>query len=169
MRPTFFSPAPRAPDEAARQAALDALGIVETAPEPCFDRIVEAAAARFGTAIAAVSLVDRDRQWFKAEVGLGASETPRAYSFCAHAPGAAGGVLVVPDATLDPRFQGNPLVTGAPHIRFYAGAVLRARNGQPLGALCVIDRAPRADFSDHDRLALGVMASAVVDALYGRR
>lgn len=166
--PDFFSVAPRPCDEAARQAALDGLAILDTAVDPAFDAIVQRAAARFGTAIAAISLVDRDRQWFKAIVGLDATETPRAYSFCAHAPHERDGVLVVPDAGRDRRFQGNPLVTGAPHIRFYAGAVLVSAEGQPLGALCVIDPDPRPDLSAEEREDLRAMARDVIAALYAR-
>lgn len=170
MKPLdFFSIAPRPLDEAERQALLDALGVLDTPAEARFDSIVERAAARFGTSIAAISLIDRDRQWLKAKVGLGVTETPRAYSFCAHVPCEIDKVLVVPDARRDERFRANPLVTGAPHIRFYAGAVLAAPNGQPLGALCVIDSCPREALGPEERDALRQFAEETMQALAERR
>ncbi|MFM7311841.1 MAG: diguanylate cyclase, partial [Cyanobium sp.] len=107
-----------------------------------FERIVELASLIFAVPITAISLVEQHRQWFLCNLGLEASETPRDQAFCAHAI-AAEGVMVIPDASVDPRFSGNPLVTSAPHIRFYAGAPLRSREGHKLGTLCVIDRQPR--------------------------
>ncbi len=136
--------APLPLDEVDRLAALEQLGILDTPPEERFDRLVRLAAASLGTPIALVSLVDERRQWFKARVGLDAVETPREHAFCAHAmvePGDAP--MVVEDATRDARFAANPLVIGDPHIRFYAGAVLRDPSGQPMGTLCAIDRSPR--------------------------
>ncbi len=114
-----------------------------------------------------MSLIDRDRQWFKSRVGLDASETPRDFAFCAHAI-ASDGVMVVPDATLDPRFAGNPLVTGAPHIRFYAGAPLIAE-GRRLGTLCIIDTVPRPALDARDAETLTRLAQLVVDELDLRR
>src|SRR5262245_31308910 len=136
--------------EAARLATLRALQILDTPPEERFDRIVRLAARVLGTPIAALSLVDEKRQWFKATVGLGGvTETPREWSFCAHAIHDSGAALVVPDAMADVRFAGNPLVTGEPRIRFYAGHPVVAEDGSPLGALCVIDRLPR-ELSEQD-------------------
>ncbi|USI74608.1 GAF domain-containing protein [Sphingomonas morindae] len=105
--------------------------------------LVEQAAKAFGTPMAAISVIDRHRQWFKARVGLAVSETSRDVSFCAHAIHQPGEALVVPDASEDRRFAGNPLVTGAPFIRFYAGMPLVDQSGYALGALCVLDAAPR--------------------------
>ena len=110
------------PKEALRQQDLDALLVLDSEAEASFDGLVQAAATICGTPIALISLIDRDRQWFKANVGLeGVSETPRAISFCTHAI-EQHGLFVVEDASLDPRFAANPLVTDDPHIRFYAGA-----------------------------------------------
>ena len=128
--------------EAERLQALHAYDVLETAPEAAFDGLVRAAASICGAPMSAVSLVDANRQWFKARVGLDVSETPRDVSFCARAMH-GDSLLVVPDTHLDDRFKDNALVTGEPHLRFYAGAPLRASNGAPLGALCVLDTAPR--------------------------
>lgn len=121
-----------------RLRALHRLDILDTKPEESFEEIVKAAARAFGMPMAAISLVDRNRQWFKAQVGLGVPETARDLSFCAHAI-RGDGVMIVPDATRDTRFVDNGLVTGDPSLRFYAGAVIRSEDGLPLGALCVLD------------------------------
>jgi GAF domain-containing protein len=128
--------------EAARRQALESYQLLDTAPDEDLDRLTRLAAEICGTPIAAVSLIDTHRQWFKARVGLDAPETPRDVAFCAHTirqdiP------MVVRDAQTDARFVDNPLVTGAPHIRFYAGVPLRDPDGHNLGSLCVIDRQPR--------------------------
>jgi diguanylate cyclase (GGDEF)-like protein len=126
-----------------RLAALSSYHILDTPPEAAFDALTQIAAEYFKVPISLVSLVDTDRQWFKASKGLSATETPRTASFCAHAILRPDEVMVVEDANLDPRFADNPLVRGDPSIRFYAGAAIRAENGQALGTLCVIDRKPR--------------------------
>jgi GAF domain-containing protein len=136
-------PAPPTDHEELRLATLVAQNILDTGQDKRFDNIVQLAADMFDVPIAVISLVDQDRQWFKAVVGLDARETPRDQAFCAHAIHRPDEVLLVEDATLDPRFVDNPLVTGNPGIRFYAGAPFRAANGEPLGTLCLIDRAPR--------------------------
>ncbi len=133
---------PDARQEQLRLQALRALGILDTPPEDRFDRFTKLAAAAFSVPIALVSLVDENRQWFKACVGLAVRETPRDVAFCSHAI-AANEVMVVPDALLDARFSTNPLVTGAPHIRFYAGQPIHTHDGHPIGTLCVIDTVPR--------------------------
>jgi len=128
--------------EEARLAALNNLGILDTGPEERFDRITRIASEAFDVPIALVSLVDRDRQWFKSCVGLNAKETPRDMAFCAHAI-LENEMLIVPDAFLDPRFADNPLVTGEPRVRFYAGCPLKLPDGNLMGTLCLIDTQPR--------------------------
>jgi diguanylate cyclase (GGDEF)-like protein len=135
--------APLPDNEDQRLTALAAQHIMDSERDPLFDSLVELAADMFGVPIALVSLVDRNRQWFKAEHGLGARETGRDSAFCAHAILTPGEVMVVEDATADARFADNPLVTGDPGIRFYAGAPVLADTGEALGTLCVIDRVPR--------------------------
>ena len=155
------------PNEAQRIAALHALHVLDTPSEAEFDALVNAAAAVCGTPISLVSLVDMDRQWFKANRGLdGATQTPRDGAFCAHAI-LQDGLFEVPDATLDPRFAHSPLVAGAPHVRFYAGAPVRLSNGQCVGTLCVIDRQPRT-LSERQREVLHCLAQAAAQALEGR-
>lgn len=144
------------PDEATRIDTLRALSILDTAPEERFDRLTRLARRLFNVPIALVSLVDADRQWFKACVGLEATETARDISFCGHAI-LGDEPLVVANAMLDPRFAENPLVTGPPNIRFYAGCPLRVANGSKLGTLCIIDREPRT-FGDDDLALLRDLA-----------
>lgn len=150
-------------DEARRMAALRALGILDTPPEERFDRVTRLAQHMFDVPIAVVSLVDGDRQWFKSIQGLDATETPRDVSFCGHAI-LQDGLLVVPDATLDQRFVGNPLVDGDPEIRFYAGFPLEAIDGEKLGTLCIIDRKPR-DLDERERAVLRDLGEMVVREL----
>ncbi len=129
--------------ERARQSELDDFRVVDTLEEQAFDDLTRMAASVCGVPIALISLLDRDRQWFKSRVGLQATETPREFAFCEHAIHAAEPVMMVRDATQDERFAANPLVTGDPSIRFYAGAPLVSSGGQRLGTICVIDRVPR--------------------------
>ena len=150
-------------DEDRRLEALRVLQILDTPPEERFDRITRVAAQLFDVPISVVSMVDADRQWFKSRHGLGASETPRAVSFCGHAILQAD-VFHVADATLDPRFADNPLVVGDPKIRFYAGMPLRAPGGEAVGTLCLIDTKPR-EFSEADRALLGELAQWAQDTL----
>lgn len=131
------------PDEKGRLAALRSLELLDTPTEERFDRITRIAQRLFEVPIALVSLVDECRQWFKSAQGLGASETGRNISFCAHAIHASD-VFVVENALDDPRFCDNPLLTGPPDIRFYAGAPLTTAGGFRVGTLCLIDRKPRA-------------------------
>lgn len=130
-------------DEDRRLATLHALGLLDTLPEDRFDAITRVAARLFNVPIALISLVDAHRQWFKSRVGLDASETPREISFCGHAINQHG-IFLVPDASADTRFADNPLVTGEPKIRFYAGRPFAAPGGEKLGTLCLIDRRPHA-------------------------
>jgi PAS domain S-box-containing protein len=151
-------------DEAQRLARLRALSVLDSAPEPLFDSLARMAAQIAGTPIALVSLVDDKRQWFKARLGLPeAQETPRDLAFCAHAI-LGRDVMEVTNARTDPRFADNPLVTGDPHICFYAGAPLTLPSGERLGTLCVIDRAPR-QLTPAQRTQLAELAQAVVQAL----
>lgn len=129
-------------NEQQRLAALHELLLLDTPPEQRFDTIVEYAASEFDVPICLVTLVDRDRQWFKARVGLETCSTSRDISFCSHAI-LQPHVMVVPDAAKDPRFADNPLVTSEPHIRFYAGVPLTLPSGFAIGTLCVIDTRPR--------------------------
>lgn len=156
--------APLPANEAQRLQALHALQVLDSAPEPAFDALVQAASLVCGVPISLVSLVDGHRQWFKASVGLpGVAETPRESAFCAHALH-SDGLLEVPDAVADPRFADNPLVLGDPGIRFYAGAPLVLRNGYRVGTLCVIDREPRT-LTEHQRAVLRQLSVACAEAL----
>ena len=147
-----------------RLQRLRALMVLDTEQEPIFDSLAALASSLCGTPIALLSLIDRDRQWFKANLGLpGVPQTPRDVAFCDHA--IRGETLMeVADAQQDPRFAGNPLVTGAPDIRFYAGAPLVMASGERIGTLCVIDRQPR-QLSAQQREALGHLARLAVQAL----
>lgn len=160
--------APNSPDEAQRLATLHALDVLDTGPEEEFDALVRVASLVCGVPVSLVSLIDTERQFFKANIGLpGVSETPRDIAFCAHAI-LGDGLFEVPDASLDPRFSDNPLVTGHPDIRFYAGAPIAMGDGQRIGTLCVIDRNPR-QLSDAQREVLKSLALAASKALEGRR
>ncbi|WP_411289353.1 PAS domain S-box protein [Phenylobacterium sp.] len=150
--------------EAARLATLREYQILDTGPEAVFDRITELAADLFDAPIALVSLVDKDRQWFKSMVGLDVHETPREQAFCAHTI-LTDEVMVVPDAELDERFRDNPLVLDDPLIRFYAGAPLTMPNGQRLGSLCIIDRNPRPPLTPTERRRLQILAEIVVSEM----
>ncbi|WP_288380621.1 GAF domain-containing protein [uncultured Massilia sp.] len=145
---------PMPENEQERLALLHELLLLDTPPEQRLDKIVEFASTEFEVPICLISLVDTNRQWFKARVGVDVCETSRDVSFCAHALG-GDAVLVIPDALLDPRFHDNPMVTGEPHIRFYAGAPLIMRDGLAIGTLCLIDTRPRTI----DAVGLAILSS----------
>jgi len=154
--------------EPSRLAALRELLVLDTPEETAFDELVRTAADLCDAPIALISLIDEHRQWFKARVGLQVKETPREHAFCAHAIATPNETMQVADATQDERFASNPLVTGEPGIRFYAGAPLVTSDGQPIGTLCVIDRVPRQ--LDPQKLEmLRFLAQQVVTRLEERR
>lgn len=158
------SPLPALPDnEQDRLATLVSLAVLDTQTEERFDRHTRLAQRLLGTSMALVSLIDSDRQWFKSRFGLEATQTPRELAFCAHAILSPSKLFEVPDATRDPRFRENPLVTGAPSIRFYAGQPLRVQ-GRAVGTLCVIDHTPRR-LTDGERAVLAELAKAVESEL----
>ncbi len=135
--------APEPANEDLRLKALYQYGLLDSEPEQDYDELALLASRICGCPIALVVLLDKDRQWFKARVGLEATETHRDHAFCAHAIVQPDQLLLVPDTTSDARFSDNPLVTGDPRIRFYAGVPLTNAEGMPLGTLCVIDRRTR--------------------------
>jgi len=151
------------PDEIERLCALHALKVLDTPPEERFDRLVRLAHTLFNVPIALVSLVDTDRQWFKSCIGLSATETGRDISFCGHAI-LSKDVFCVPNALKDPRFADNPLVTGPPDIRFYAGAPLTINGTYRIGTLCIIDREPR-EFPPEQQALLRDLADIVQQQL----
>jgi methyl-accepting chemotaxis protein len=151
-------------DERRRLNTLHGLGLLDTPPEERFDRVTRAAAAAFRAPIAAVSLIDARRQWYKSRVGTEICETARDIAFCGHTI-TQDDVFVVRDARIDARFKDNPLVTGPPHIRFYAGAPLIAGDGSHLGAVCVIDTVPRDALSAAETARLARLAGMVTDEI----
>jgi diguanylate cyclase (GGDEF)-like protein len=153
-------------NEHERVATLHSLNILDTQSEERFDRLTRLARRLFNVPIALVSLVDSNRQWFKSCQGLQASETGRDVSFCGHAI-LTDQILMIPDAAGDERFHDNPLVTGEPHIRFYAGCPLKVGNGSNVGTLCLLDRQPRVlDAEERGLLRdLASMAEQELEAL----
>ncbi|MEM7682635.1 MAG: GAF domain-containing SpoIIE family protein phosphatase [Planctomycetota bacterium] len=147
---------PRARDEQRRLADLRALRLLDTPPEQRFDAIVALTKELFDVPIAYIALIDAERQWFKAQVGLDASETPRDISFCGHTI-LRSQPLIIPDASADARFCDNPMVLGEPYVRFYAGHPLRSPEGQNVATLCVVDRKPRS-FTREDEALLARLA-----------
>ncbi len=155
-----MTPAPAPENEAARLLELDELQLLDTLPEAVYDDIARLASVVCETPMATITLVDADRQWFKAKHGIAENETPRSTSFCAHAILSPGNLLEVPDATADPRFAAYPSVTGSPNIRFYAGIPIVTESGHALGTLCVIDQKPRT-LTRTQRDLLAVLARQV--------
>ncbi len=161
-------PAPIPENESSRLEALRHYHILDTLPEASYNDIVRLAAYICGTPIAAVNFIDSERQWAKARVGMDEAEFPRDASFCAHAILSPDKLMVVPDAQHDVRFADNPLVTGASHLRFYAGAPLFTLDGDALGALCVAAPVARALSSEQEH-ALAALARQVMGQLELRR
>ncbi len=169
------SPAPSAaglaaavpPSQSIRLATLRSYDILDTPIEGAFEDITRIAAHVCKTPISVVNLIDEHRQWFKSEIGLGARETPLETSICAHAI-LQFDFMEIPDTTLDDRFNCNPLVTGAPHLRFYAGALLKTSAGHALGTVCVLDTQPRV-LSDEQRGVLRALARQTMAQLELRR
>lgn len=159
-----FEPAPIPVEEKERVALLHQFQILDSDREEAFDRLTRLASLITGAPIALISLVDEDRQWFKSRLGLEAEKTARDISFCGHAI-LADEIMVVPDAARDDRFADNPLVTGDPFIRFYAGVPLIAREGYRLGTLCVIDTEPRVGLSSIESECLLALSKTVMDEL----
>ena len=155
--------APLLPNEKERLAALLHYGILDTPDEAAFDSLTALASRLFNVPMAIVSLVDENRQWFKSCYGTSLRETSREISFCAHAL-VADGVMVVPDAALDPRFEENPLVTGPHGFRFYAGAPIKVAGAHKLGTLCLMDTIPR-DFSAEKQQVLADLAALAADEM----
>ena len=161
-------PAPFPVGDDLRVAALHALSVLDTPPEQEFDDIVELATTIANTPIALVSLIDTERQWFKACLGLPVEETHRDLAFCAHAILTPDDLLVVEDATQDPRFNESVFVTGPPHIRFYAGAPIVTHDGFALGTVCVIDTIPRS-FTAGEARALKTLARQTAALMHLRK
>ncbi len=159
--------APTKDHEQKRLAALRDYHILDTAPEQAYDDLTALAAHICGVPIAVISLVDKDRQWFKSRVGILEQQTARDVAFCTHTI-LDSGPMIVRDATQDPRFAGTRLVTGSPHICFYAGFPLATWEGHNLGALCAIDRQPR-DLSGEQQRAMQALARQVMALLEYRR
>lgn len=155
-------------EEFARQRALDTYRILDTMPETAYDDIVQLASTLCGVPTALVSLIDRDRQWFKARVGMALSETRRDVAFCDHAIRQPQELLEVPDAQRDPRFAQNPLVRGEDGIRFYAGMPLVTPGGAAIGTVCVIDTQPR-ELDASQRAALAALARLTMNLLDSRQ
>ena len=147
-------------NETDRLRALRSYKILDTKPEERFDELTQLAAIICGVPISLITLIDADRQWFKSKVGLEISETPRAQAFCTHAI-MQPQMFEVPDAAEDARFARNPLVTGNPNIRFYAGAPLATSDGHLLGTMCVLDRKPRT-LTAEQKTALEILGRQVV-------
>lgn len=148
-------------DDAARLETLRGFAILDTAPESAYDDLLSIATAICGAPMGTVTLVDAERQWFKSQLGMPSTQTPRNIAFCAHAILDPARVLEVDDAHEDERFHDSPLVTGEPNVRFYAGAPLVAANGHAVGALCVMDTKPH-HLTDKQRDALAALSRQVM-------
>lgn len=154
-------------DEAARQRELDRYRIVDSLPEAAFEDVVRLAAQVCGAQVAAVSMLDRDRQWFKSIVGAEISETARSEAFCNHAITTPTQLMEVPDARADPRFVNNALVTGGPAIRFYAGMPLTTATGATIGTLCIWDQSAK-ELTPAQRSGLQSLARLTMNLIEAR-
>lgn len=163
LYPTFPLPG----DETERLKALHDIQILDTNPEPSFDRITGLAKILFEMHACAISLIDHDRQWFKSSVGFGCAEMPRDKAFCTHTI-LSDEPLILPDTALHPLFKNHPLVVGEPYVRFYAGIPLNTRTGSKIGALCILDTKPRPDWNRLRTKILSDMAAMVCDELENR-
>lgn len=159
---------PVADNEPRRLHALGDYKIMDSLPEQAYDDFAKLASIICDTPIALITLLDDHRQWFKANIGLNVSETPRSQAFCAHAIINPDQIMTIEDAMLDERFATNPLVTADPHIRFYAGAPLVTPGGEALGTICVIDREPRK-LTDGQAEALRILSREIIVQLELRR
>ncbi|APW40492.1 GGDEF domain-containing protein [Rhodoferax koreense] len=159
-----YTAAPLPHNEAQRLAALKRFEVLDTESEQCYDDMTTIAAAICDVPTSVISLIDEHRQWFKSRHGLEATQTPRDQAFCAHAILRPDEVMVVPDSTRDKRFAGNPLVTGGPGIRFYAGAPLLTAEGAAIGTICVLDQKPR-ELTPMQRSGLAALSRRVVEQL----
>ena len=157
---TTATAVPREVCESGRLGILNGYAVLDTDPEQAFNELVQLSGFICGTPISLVSLIDSEHQWFKARMGVSLVQMPHEHSFCQYAM-LAKDVYEVSDASTDPRFAQNPLVTGPPHIRFYAGATLLSPESQPLGTLCVLDTVPR-QLSPDQREAMRVLARQVM-------
>jgi GAF domain-containing protein len=155
-------------DEFARLKVLRSLALLDTGPEEAFSHIVDLAKELFNSEICLISLIDTERQWFKAQIGLDILETPRDISFCGHAI-LRNETFVVLDALKDERFFDNPLVSGPPFIRFYAGAPIRLPHGYNIGTVCLISSNPREIFSDHEQVLLSKLSDLCVQVIAARK
>jgi excisionase family DNA binding protein len=164
--PTPAPAYPVAPNEAQRLAALAASQLMASPEEEAFDRVTWLASHVTECPMALLTLLSGQRQWFKSRIGIEQRETPREVAFCSHTI-MQDGAFVVEDAGADPRFVANPLVTGAPHIRFYAGYPVRDANGLALGSLCVLDREPRR-LRERELRALRELAAIASDEVRRR-
>ncbi len=162
-----YIPAPKPADEQERLRALRELAILDTEKEEAFEDMAKLASFVCGVPIGLISFLDHDRQWFKAHPGLDISELPRDVAFCGYTI-LHDEVFVVPDATKDPRFAGNPLVTAEPSIRFYAGVPIRSGSGHSVGTVCVIDHEPR-ELTPNQRKSLAIIAKQAGNLLETRR
>lgn len=155
-------------DESSRQRTLDLYRIVDSLPEAAYADIVKLASILCDTPMALISLIDRERQWFKASTGVDGTQTRRDEAFCNHAIGEPSVLMEVPDATRDPRFQANPLVTGTMGVRFYAGMPLVADGGAAIGTVCVLDKQPR-ELDARQRSGLEALARLTMTLIDARR
>lgn len=156
-------------NEQTRLEVLNSFNVLDTLEEKEYDAITRIAAEICDTPMALVSLVDKDRQWFKSHHGIDATETPRELAFCAHAINSPNSLLIVNDANKDDRFYDNPLVTSGPTVQFYAGAPLNTKEGASIGTLCVIDTKPRQAFTEKQQACLKDLADQVIAQLELRK